>query len=149
MNKQPTQLQQITLLDNINDACTLFAKHHIRFNGKHFTLSSLEKLSVIFSIRSVKVFLDDRLAVLLPFDSEVLQNLGFHQLLVPQSADVQELDSNFEYQGTILNFGEDKQLSFSLVPKKHYFPSEIDLESIIVQLFDAILNANKRYSTTE
>lgn len=149
MNKQPIQLQQITSLDNIDDACTLFAKHHIRFNGKHFTLSSLEKLSVIFSSRSVKVFLDDRLAVFLPFNPDELQNLGFHHLLVPQSADAQELDSNFEYQGTILNFGEDKQLSFSLIPKKHYFPSEIDLELIIVQLFDAILNANKRHSTTE
>lgn len=149
MNKQPTQLQQITLLDNIDDACTLFAKHHIRFNGKHFTLSSLEKLSIIFSIRSVKIFLDDKLAVLLPFNSDVLQNLGFHQLLVPQSADVQELDPDFDYQGTILNFGDDKQLSFSLVPKKHYFPNEIDLELIIVQLFDSILNANKRHSTTE
>lgn len=149
MDKQPTQLQQITLLDNIDDACTLFAKHHIRFNDKHFTLSSLEKLSVIFSIRTVKVFLDDRLAVLLPFNPDVLQNLGFHQLLVPQSADVQELDSNFEYQGTVLNFGDDKQLSFSLIPKKHYFPSEIDLELIIVQLFDAILNANKRHSAKQ
>lgn len=149
MNKQPIQLQQITSLDNIDDACTLFAKHHIRFNGKHFTLSSLEKLSVIFSIRSVKVFLDDKLAVLLPFNPDVLQNLGFHQLLVPQSADVQELDPDFDYQGTILNFGDDKQLSFSLIPKKHYFPNEIDLESIIAQLFDAILNANKRHSTTE
>lgn len=149
MNKQPIQLQQITSLDNIDDACTLFAKHHIRFNDKHFTLSSLEKLSVIFSIRIVRVFLDDKLAVLLPFNPDVLQNLGFHQLLVPQSADVQELDSNFEYQGTVLNFGGDKQLSFSLIPKKHYFPSEIDLELIIVQLFDAILNANKRHSTTE
>lgn len=143
MNKQPTQLKQISLLDNIDDACTLFAKHHIRFNGKHFTLSSLEKLSVIFSIRSVKVFLDDRLAVLLPFNPDVLQNLGFHQLLVPQSADVQELDPNFDYQGTVLNFGGDKQLSFSLIPKKHYFPNEIDLELIIVQLFGAILSANK------
>lgn len=149
MNKQPIQLQQITSLDNIDDACTLFAKHHIRFNGKHFTLSSLEKLSVIFSIRSVKVFLDDKLAVLLPFNPDVLQNLGFHQLLVPQSADVQELDPDFDYQGTILNFGDDKQLSFSLILKKHYFPNEIDLESIIAQLFDAILNANKRHSTTE
>lgn len=149
MNKQPIQLQQITSLDNIDDACTLFAKHHIRFNGKHFTLSSIEKLSVIFSIRSVKVFLDDKLAVLLPFNPDVLQNLGFHQLLVPQSADVQELDPDFDYQGTILNFGDDKQLSFSLIPKKHYFPNEIDLESIIAQLFDAILNANKRHSTTE
>lgn len=149
MNKQLIQLQQITSLDNIDDACTLFAKHHIRFNDKHFTLSSLEKLSVIFSIRSVKIFLDDKLAVLLPFNSDVLQNLGFHQLLVPQSADVQELDPDFDYQGTILNFGDDKQLSFSLVPKKHYFPNEIDLELIIVQLFDSILNANKRHSTTE
>ena len=144
MDKQLTQLQQITSLDNIDDACTLFAKHHIRFNDKHFTLSSLEKLSVIFSIRTVKVFLDDKLAVLLPFNPDVLQNLGFHQLLVPQSADAQELDPNFDYQGTILNFGDDKQLSFSLIPKKHYFQNEIDLELIIVQLFDAILNANKR-----
>ena len=149
MNKQPIQLQQITSLDNIDDACTLFAKHHIRFNGKHFTLSSLEKLSVIFSIRSVKVFLDDKLAVLLPFNPDVLQNLGFHQLLVPQSADVQELDPDFDYQGTILNFGDDKQLSFSLIPKKHYFPNEIDLESIIAQLFDAILNANKRHNAKQ
>lgn len=149
MNKQPIQLQQITSLDNIDDACTLFAKHHIRFNGKHFTLSSLEKLSVIFSIRTVRVFLDDKLAVLFPFNPDVLQNLGFHQLLVPQSADAQELDPNFDYQGTILNFGDDKQLSFSLIPKKHYFPNEIDLKLIIVQLFDAILNANKRHSTTE
>ena len=144
MDKQLTQLQQITSLNNIDDACTLFAKHHIRFNDKHFTLSSLEKLSVIFSIRTVKVFLDDKLAVLLPFNPDVLQNLGFHQLLVLQSADAQELDPNFDYQGTILNFGDDKQLSFSLIPKKHYFPNEIDLELIIVQLFDAILNANKR-----
>lgn len=149
MNKQPIQLQQITSLDNIDDACTLFAKHHIRFNGKHFTLSSLEKLSVIFSIRTARVFLDDKLAVLFPFNPDVLQNLGFHQLLVPQSADAQELDPNFDYQGTILNFGDDKQLSFSLIPKKHYFPNEIDLKLIIVQLFDAILNANKRHSTTE
>lgn len=149
MDKQLTQLKQISLLENLDDACTLFAKHHIRFNGKHFTLSSLDKLSVIFSIRSVKVFLDDRLAVLLPFNSEVLQNLGFNQLLVPQSSDAQELDPNFDYQGTILNFGDDKQLSFSLIPKKYYFPSEIDLELIIMQLFDAILNANKRHSTTE
>lgn len=149
MDKQLTQLKQISLLENLDDACTLFAKHHIRFNGKHFTLSSLDKLSVIFSIRSVKVFLDDRLAVLLPFNSEVLQNLGFNQLLVPQSSDAQELDPNFDYQGTILNFGDDKQFSFSLIPKKYYFPSEIDLELIIMQLFDAILNANKRHSTTE
>ena len=149
MDKQPTQLKQISLLDNIDDACMLFAKHHIHFNGKHFTLSSLEKLSVIFSIRSTKVFLDDRLAVLLPFNSEVLQNLGFNQLLVPQSADAQELDPNFDYQGAVLNFGDDKQLSFSLIPKKHYFPNEIDLELIIVQLFDAILNANKRHNAKQ